>query len=122
MAESGESWPDMQAMECSRCSAERDRRNRVLAAEDPRVHQEPYLSAPFIHKNNEPKYHAMLLRAHEQAKTQRKHILWFAAIDKPDNPAQIAKTPARLQQRVQRPVLMWLGHRGKSLCQQGAGQ
>ena len=27
MAESGESWPDMQAMECSRCSAERDRRN-----------------------------------------------------------------------------------------------
>ena len=75
----------MQALECSMCKAERDRRNRVMAGDDPRVRSEPYLSAPFIHKNNEPKYHAMLLRAHEQAKTLRKHVLWFAAVDTPEN-------------------------------------
>ena len=44
----------------------------------------------------------MLLRAHEQAKIQRKHVLWFAAEDLPDNPAQIVKTPAKLKQRLQR--------------------
>ena len=30
------------------------------------------------------------------------HTLWFAAIDTPDNPAQIVKTPGQLQQRLQR--------------------
>ena len=85
MSALGASWADMQCLECSICSAERQRRNRVLDAEDPRVRQEPYLSAPFIHKNNEPKYHAMLLRASEQAKTSRKHTIWFAAIDTPEN-------------------------------------
>ena len=44
----------------------------------------------------------MLLRAHEQAKMQRKHVLWFAAVDTPENPAQIVKTPAKLKQRLQR--------------------
>ena len=87
MADQEVNWPAMQEMECSLCKAERDRRNRVMAGEDPRVRKEPYLSAPFIHKNNEPKYHAMLLRAHEQAKMQRKHVLWFAAVDTPENPA-----------------------------------
>ena len=65
----------MQDMERSLCKAERDRRNRVMAGDDPRVRSEPYLSAPFIHKNNDPKYHAMLLRAHEQAKRLFKHVL-----------------------------------------------
>ena len=102
MADEGLHWPDMQALECSMCKAERDRRNRVMAGDDPRVRSEPYLSAPFIHKNNEPKYHAMLLRAHEQAKSLRKHVLWFAAVDTPENPSQIVKTPAKLKQRLQR--------------------
>ncbi len=66
------------------------------------MRREPYLSAPFIHKNNEPKYHANLLRANEQAKTERKYTLWFAATDIPENPAQIVKTPSRQQQRLQR--------------------
>ena len=44
----------------------------------------------------------MLLRAAEQAKTDRKYTLWFAATDTPDNPAQIVKTPGKLQQRLQR--------------------
>ena len=44
----------------------------------------------------------MLLRAHEQAKKERKHVFWLAAEDRPDNPAQIVKTPAKLKQRLQR--------------------
>ena len=85
MAAAGESWAAMHCMECSIRSAERDRCKRVLEGEDPRVRQEPYLSAPFIHKNNEPKYHAMLHRVSEQAKTERKYTLWFAATDMPQN-------------------------------------
>ena len=57
----------MQEPECSLCKAERERRNRVMAGEDSRVRNEPYLSAPFIHKENWQKYHAIFLRAHEQA-------------------------------------------------------
>ena len=102
MAELGQRWPAMQAMECSLCQAERDRRNRVMDGDDPRVRREPCLPAPFIHKNNEQKYHAMLLRAREQAKMQRIHVLWFCIVDTPQNPAQIVKTPARLKQRLQR--------------------
>ena len=102
MADQNQDWTAMQALECSVCHAERERRNRVMAADDPRVRHEPYLSASFIHKNNEPKYHAMLLRAHEQAKTRRQHVLWFAAVDTPENPAEIVKTPAELKQRLQR--------------------
>ena len=45
----------MQDQECDFCKKERGRRNRVMAAEDPRVRREPYLSDPFIHKNNETK-------------------------------------------------------------------
>ena len=92
----------MQRMECSTCKTERDRRSRLLEEVDPRVREEPFLSAPFIHKNNEPKYHAMLLRAAEKAKTDRKYALWFAAKDTPDNPAQICKNPGKLQERLQR--------------------
>merc|ERR1711904_131204 len=102
MAAAGAQWNAMQKMECNICRDERERRNRLLEAEDQRVRQEPFLSAPFIHKNNEPKYHAMLLRAHEQAKSLRKHVLWFAAVDTPENPSQIVKTPAKLKQRLQR--------------------
>ena len=102
MAEQELDWEAMQELECPVCQAQRERRNRVLAAEDTRVRSEPYLSAPFIHKNNEPKYHAMLQRAHEQAKMQRKPVLWFAAVDTPANPAQIVNTPAKLKQRLQR--------------------
>ena len=98
MAEQELDWVAMQELECPVCQEQRERRNRVLANDDPRVRSEPYLSAPFIHKNNEPKYHAMLQRAHEQAKKQRKHVLWFAAVDTPANPAQIVNTPAKLKQ------------------------
>ena len=75
MALSEYHWTEMQSKECSVCRAERSRRNRLLEEADKRVRQEPYLSAPFIHKNNEPKYHAMLLRASEHAKSERRCML-----------------------------------------------
>ena len=59
--------------------AERSRRNRLLDEVDPRVREEPFLSAPFNHENREPTYQAMLLQAAEQSKTDRKHTVWFAA-------------------------------------------
>ena len=93
MAAEGRPWSEMQAMECNICKAERERRNRLLEEVDTRVRQEPFLSAPFIHKNNEPKYHAMLLRAAEKAKSEKKYTLWFAAKDIPENPAQFCRNP-----------------------------
>ena len=87
-------WSTMQMMECTICTEERERRNRLLGGEDQRVREEPFLSAPFIHKHNEPTYHAMLLRAAEEAKANRIYTLWFAAEDSPENPAQIVKKPS----------------------------
>jgi len=98
----GASWETLQGMECKNCQIERERRNRLIMPEDPRVVQEPFVSAPYMHKNNEPKYHAMLLRAAEHAKQQRQYTLWFAAEDAPENPAQIAKTPQKLKERLER--------------------
>jgi len=43
----------------------------------------------------------MLVRAAEQAKTERKHTLWFTAWDEPENLRQIAKTPARVKAQLQ---------------------
>ena len=89
-------WSEMQHIECKHCKDERHRRNRLLEEEDIRDRQEPFVSAPFIHKSNEPKYHAMLLRAAEQAKTYRKYTLWFSMHDVPENPTQIARTSEKL--------------------------
>ena len=98
---SGSTWEDLQKLECPTCSEERSRRNRLLAPNDARVREAPFVSAPYIHKNNQPKYHATLLRAAEDAKMRRKYILWFPATDEPENPAQVSKTPAKLQQRLE---------------------
>lgn len=72
MAQKGTTWQAQVSMECDVCSAERQRRNRLLAPKDPRINSEPFLSAAYVHKNNEPKYHAMLLRAVEDANRREK--------------------------------------------------
>ena len=98
MAAAGAAWQDMVCQECEACRTERARRNRLMEADDPRVHKEPFLRAPYVHQNNTPKYHAMLLRAVEEAKRgtdDAKHILWVRAQDRPHSPKQIASTPAR---------------------------
>ena len=92
----------MLAAECSRCRDERRRRNGLLDGQSGLVSKEPFSSAPYIHKNNEPKYHAMLLRAAEEGKRMRQHILWFAAVDMPLNPAELVQNPTRLQAKLER--------------------
>ena len=44
----------------------------------------------------------MLLRAAEHAKAARSYILWFQAIDIPENPAKIAASTEKLGKRLQR--------------------
>ena len=76
-----------------------------MHADDPRLKVEPYLSAPYIHQNNEPKYHAMLLRAVEHAKhggARPRHILWIVRQDVPHNPKEIAISPDKLQKKRER--------------------
>ena len=88
MAQSGESWENMVALECHVCTWERERKNRVAAPKDERMRREPFLEAPYIHRNNDPKYHALLVRAMEKAKHAEgmpKHVLWFVARDSPQD-------------------------------------
>ena len=54
-------------------AAERRRRNRLVAPRDARIREMPFVEAPFIHPNNEPKYHALLVRAVEHAKRGKRH-------------------------------------------------
>jgi len=74
----------------------------VVDSGDPRVHQEPFVSGPYIHRNNEPKYHAVLLRAEEFAKQERLYRIWFAALDKPCNPREVAEDPKQLNKKLER--------------------
>ena len=86
LARRGASWETMQGMECQECQQERGRRNRLIESKDARLQKEPFLSGPFVHQNNEPKYHALLLRAVEHAKRSAAvaaHILWVVAQDAP---------------------------------------
>ena len=55
MFEEGHNWQTMVSMECAECKSERERRNRWLVEKDPRLHNEPFLIAPYVHKNNDPK-------------------------------------------------------------------
>ena len=105
MAQAERTWEEMRALECAACRTERERRNRLLASNDKRVLKEPFLSAPYVHKNNEPKYHAMLIRAVEDAKrsaTGPHHVLWVIAQDVPQNPKEVARPPAQLQKQRER--------------------
>ena len=92
----GAAWEAMVALECDACKAERRRRNRLIKDKDTRVRRQPFGDAPYVHKNNDPKYHAMLLRAVEDAKrggSEPRHILWVAAQDTPRNPRELGKNP-----------------------------
>ena len=98
MAGRGATWEEMVKEECVVCAEERKRRNRVVTVQDPRVRTDPFLHAPYVHRNNEPKYHALLVRAMEHAKrgaSGPKHVSWVAAFDRPVNPEEV--TGAREQ-------------------------
>ena len=74
-------WAEQVAQECAVCGAERSRRNRLLSPQDPEAQQDKFVDAPYIHQNNEPKYHAALLRSREYAKRHGIHCLWLQAVD-----------------------------------------
>ena len=93
MAAHGKPWAAMRALECQVCDRGRERRARLIETDDPRLRTARFAVAPYLRKNNEPKFHAMLLRAAEQGKALRESMLWFAAADKPEIPAQVAKSP-----------------------------
>ena len=79
--------------------------NRTRQQDDEHVRQEPYVRAPYIHKNNEPKYHVMLSRAVEYAKRCEdgpKKILWVVAKDDPVHNAEIAVSKTQLEKKRQR--------------------
>ena len=101
----GRSFIEMRGEECSSCQEERDRRNRLITEDDPRITQQPFLEAPYVNKNNQPKYHAALLRAVEIAKrgsATPEQILWFRAEDRPNNPAELACTDVQLEKKLSR--------------------
>ena len=105
MFEEGHNWQTMVSMECDDCKSERERRNRWLVEKDPRLHNEPFLTAPYVHKNNDPEYHAMILQTVEAAKhadAKPKHITWMTAEDSFQNPVEIAKDEENRQQQKER--------------------
>ena len=101
----GNSWDQMKCLECHICQTHRENRTRLLAPNDARIHDPEFLHAPYVHQNNEPKYHAMLLRSVEQAKHRYdapRHILWVTAQDTPHNPKEISGNPATMQKKLDR--------------------
>ena len=76
-----------------------------MAAKDPRTQERPFLQAPYVHPNNEPKYHALLVRAVEHAKRSApspSYILWVVAEDHPTNPAEVGRNDAEIKKKAQR--------------------
>ena len=97
-------WDAMRAMECSVCKQERERRNRLIEPHDKRIHSDDFKSAPYVHRKNKPKYHAMLLRAEEHAKrgfAEPRHILWIQAQDQPHDPKEFKGTKFNAQRSAQ---------------------
>jgi len=96
------SWQEMAELECADCAQERARRNRLVEPKDPRVKEPPFLEAPYVHQNNEPKYHALLVRAVEAAKraeNKPRHVVWVVAKDVPRNPEEFDVSPEQLQKK-----------------------
>ena len=85
----------MQALECETCKAARSDRNRLMISGDPRVRESTFLTAPFVHRTNDLKYHAMLLRAVGDAKhgqEKPRHILWIMARDSSENNRDLTRS------------------------------
>ena len=106
-AKQGVDWSSMQrlARECAVCAAERKRRCRQVASHLEKVSQEPFLRAPYVHQNNQPKYHAMLVRALEHAKRggdTPEQVLWIQAKDTPLKPQDLGRTQEQIDKKRER--------------------
>ena len=80
----------------------RERVGTAYTPQDQEAQQDTFIEAPYIHQNNEPKYHATLLRAREYAKRRHLHCLWFQAIDRIHKTADKRKDPEKLKLQHQR--------------------
>ena len=95
----GHTWSDMRSLECDTCKGERCRRRRVMQSNDDRHRSEPFVSAPYIHAMNWPKYHALTLRAVGFARASSKRLLWVIALDRPITKDDKPMSPEAFQHR-----------------------
>ena len=95
-------WKRRFANECSLCAERREERNRLLASGDPSVHQPPFVDAPYVHRNNEPKYVVANVRAQEVAKRSLSYCYWFKAEDHILNPEERPKDTKKLEAKLER--------------------
>ena len=107
LAKQGADWTTMQrlAPECFTCRAERKRRCRLVSFHTEKVSQAPFLQAPYVHQNNQPKYHAMLMRALEHAKrgaSTPQQVLWVRAVDTPIKTQDIGRSPEQVDKKLER--------------------
>ena len=79
----GKDYSEVLERECAICSGERARRARVMKEDDERHRDAAFVSAPYVHPNNAPKYHALQRRAQLFAQQHRRQLLWVQARDQP---------------------------------------
>ena len=64
----------------------------------------PFLKAPYVHQNNQPKYHAMLMRALEHAKRGSEvpqQVLWVRAEDTPVKTQDVGRSPEQVDRKLE---------------------
>ena len=84
MRRRAEPWKDMAVAECEMCQAHRETRCRVRSDDtDQRHMQKPFTDAPYLHPFNQPRYHALLLRSVLYARSNKRILLWYQAVDNP---------------------------------------
>ena len=99
------SWSEMQNLECSVCKKDRQSKHLVLDEnQDPRLQNEPFLSAPAIYQHNDPKYYIDEFRAQEFARTRNLCINWVVARDTPRHKDDQALS----QEALNKKRLQWL--------------
>ena len=102
MMQAGSTWTELTDLECSTCAKERGRRNRIIEPQDPRISQKHFVDALYVNPHNDPKYHACLVRAEENAKRGAQtpsHVLWVIAEDSAKDATQVAKTATQMQRK-----------------------
>ena len=95
-------WRHRFASECTLCKERRNERNRLLASGDPTIHETNFVDAPYVHRNNEPKYVVANVRAEEVAKRNREYCYWFRAEDTILNPDEKPKDGMKMKAKLER--------------------
>jgi hypothetical protein len=107
LAEQGADWATMLrvAPECDVCSQERLRRCRLVTKHPEEVKLSRFLHGQYVHQNNQPKYHVMLLRALEHAKRGAdapRQAFWVRAWDTPVKNSDIGRNAEEIDRKLLR--------------------